>query len=83
MGCLEEEKSFSPAATLTALLPTEVSRRSLDQLANSTSLHLSFLVFSRNIPLLLNIRMFTFSLIMKCCYEPGNVSRILLACLTW
>jgi len=30
----------------TALLPTEVSRRSLDQLANSTSLHLSFLVFS-------------------------------------
>ena len=46
MGCLEEEKSFSPAATFTALLPNEVSRRSLDQLANSTSLHLSFLVFS-------------------------------------
>ena len=26
MGCLEEEKSFSPAATLTALPPAEVSK---------------------------------------------------------
>jgi len=84
MGCLEEEKSFSPAATLTALPPAEVSKA----LAGSTgkfyiiaSQLLGFLLKHSLAPKCYNIQIFP--LLKKCCYEPGNVSHILLACLTW